>query len=286
MIFLSAVLFSLSLYFLLLEVFKIPKLKKVKAVSHIMGLKKNKFSFDNVIERYSCHIVKFVKLNAYTRQRLKVKIDSADIDQTPEEYIALAICKAGLFVLIAIVLAFVFPLLSPLALIESIAIFFSEYQRASKISKKKIEEIESELPRFTATIAQELKSTRDVTKILFNFKESVGGVLKKELNITVADMNSGNQETALLRLQTRVGSSMLSDIVRGLIAVIRGDNGVVYFEMLSRDMKKIELQKLKMIAVKRPLKMRKYSLLMLLCFISMYLVVLGYAIVSSFGKIF
>ena len=46
--------------------------------------------------------------------------------------------------------------------------------------------------------------------------------MKRELDITTADMKSGNYETALTRLETRIGSPMLSDVVRGLISVIRG----------------------------------------------------------------
>ena len=57
--------------------------------------------------------------------------------------------------------------------------------------------------------------------------------LRQELEITIADMKSGNEETALTRLESRIGSTMLSDVVRGLISVKRGDNGVMYFEMLN-----------------------------------------------------
>lgn len=47
--------------------------------------------------------------------------------------------------------------------------------------------------------------------------------MKRELDITTADMKSGNYKTALTRLETRIGSPMLSDLVRGLISVIRGE---------------------------------------------------------------
>ena len=39
--------------------------------------------------------------------------------------------------------------------------------------------------------------------------------MKRELNITIADMKSGNR-TALTRFETRIQSPMLSDVVRGL----------------------------------------------------------------------
>lgn len=40
---------------------------------------------------------------------------------------------------------------------------------------------------------------------------------ERELEITTADMKSGNLESALTRFETRIGSSMLSDVIRGLI---------------------------------------------------------------------
>ena len=58
-------------------------------------------------------------------------------------------------------------------------------------------------------------------------------------------MRSGSYEAALTRFEARFNSPLLSDIVRGLIGVLRGDNGVHYFQMLSHDMKQLELQRLK-----------------------------------------
>jgi tight adherence protein C len=43
---------------------------------------------------------------------------------------------------------------------------------------------------------------------------------------------------------------MLSDITRGLIGVLRGDDGGMYFQMLAHDMKQLELQRLKAQAMK------------------------------------
>lgn len=62
-------------------------------------------------------------------------------------------------------------------------------------------------------------------------------------------MRTGNYENALLHLQNRVGSTMLSDIIRGLIGTLRGDDQQMYFKMLSFDMRQIEQNNLK----KKPL---------------------------------
>lgn len=44
----------------------------------------------------------------------------------------------------------------------------------------------------------------------------------------------------MTRFEARFNSPLLSDIVRGLIGVLRGDNGINYFQMLSHDMKQLE----------------------------------------------
>jgi hypothetical protein len=79
---------------------------------------------------------------------------------------------------------------------------------------------------------------------------------------------------------------MLSDVIRGLIGTIRGDNNIVYFQMLSHDFKQLELQSLKAEVMKRPAKIKKYSMMMLGCFVMMYLVVMLLQIVESMGELF
>lgn len=79
---------------------------------------------------------------------------------------------------------------------------------------------------------------------------------------------------------------MLSDVVRGLIGVVRGDDGVTYFAMLSHDMKQLELQRLKKLAMKRPPKIRKYSLMLLGCMLLLYMGVIGYQIIGTMSGIF
>ena len=159
-------------------------------------------------------------------------------------------------------------------------------KRADEIVQQRREEIETELPRFVNTVEQELRSSRDVLNILKAYQHNAGHAMKRELEITIADMASGNEENALTRWESRIGSTMLSDVVRGLISVKRGDNGIMYFQMLSMTFKQLELQKLKLEAMKQPGKMRKYSFMLLGCFLLMYLGVLGYVVLEAFGDLF
>ena len=96
-----------------------------------------------------------------------------------------------------------------------------------------------------------------------------------------ADMRSSSYEAALTRFEARLNSPQLSDIVRGLIGVLRGDDSAVYFQMLVHDFKQIEIQRLKTKAQKIPPKIRKYSFAMLMCFMITYIIIIGYEILKS-----
>ena len=93
-------------------------------------------------------------------------------------------------------------------------------------------------------------------------------------------------EAALVRFEGRIASPMLSDITRGLIGVLRGDDGRLYFQMLSHDLKQQELQRLKAKAAKIPPKICVFSFIMLACFMLTYIVVIVYEIIRSLGGLF
>ena len=113
-----------------------------------------------------------------------------------------------------------------------------------------------------------------------------GPELGHELDVTIADMVTGNYENALLRFQNRIGSTMLSDIIRGLIGTLRGADQQMFFKMLTFDMRQIEQNNLKKEAAKRPKQMQKYSMMMLFCILLIYVVVLSVEVVGSLGSFF
>ena len=99
-------------------------------------------------------------------------------------------------------------------------------------------------------------------------------------------MKTGNYEQALLHLEARVDSPLLSDVTRGLIGVLRGDDQRMYFQMITFDMRQIEQNELKKEAAKRPRLIQRYSMMMLLCIIMIYMVVLCVEVFDSLGVFF
>jgi Flp pilus assembly protein TadB len=278
---------AVGLYILLANILKLPRIAVTKAVLNATRQdEKQTKILEVLVFDLSSKLANYIRLEEYKKRKLSSTLRSAGIKLSPETFIARAWVKTGLIATLLIPVMPIIPVLAPVIILLAITVFFRELRLADEILRQKREGIEYELPRFVSTISQALKASRDVTAILMSYQKSAGDSFRQELEITIADMKSGNEETALTRLEARIGSSMLSDVVRGLISVKRGDNGAMYFEMLNHDFKQVELQKLKLIAMKQPGKVKKYSFLMLGCFLLMYLGILGYAIINALGQMF
>ena len=279
--------FAFGIYFIVADRLKIPYLKSSKAIMN-MGRTDRKLTtvIEAVIMDLSIKLSRFIPMDRYKKNRLSATLKAAGISMTPECYQAHAILKALSVALLVIPCLVIFPLMAVVVLILSVLVYFKEYQKADNQMQERRGEIETELLRFVSTIEQELKTSRDVLSILESFKKNTTPALADELGITCADMRSGGSEVALMRLEARVNSPQLSDVVRGLISVIRGDDGVMYFQMLAHDFKQMELRKLKAQAQKIPGKIRIFSLVMLMCFLATFLIVIAVQVIQSLGVMF
>lgn len=284
----AGILFASGLYLLLADLLHLPTRKTSKAM---LEAGRSGKSAARTLETWmmagAVRISRYLHMDTYKRTRMENVLKSAGYSMTPEVYTAYAITKSAAILSGVIPSLLLVPLLSPIIILLAILSYFKEIQKAEEQLKEKRDQIEGELPRFVATVEQTLKSSgRDVLAMLEDFKKNAGPAFVKELDILTADMRSSNYEAALTRFEARFNSSMLSDAVRGLIGVLRGDDGAVYFQMLSHDFKALELQRLKSKAQKIPPKIRVFSFVMLLCFLFTYLVIIALEIVNSLGTMF
>ena len=276
-----------GLGFILSDVFRIPKYPVSKAIKSL-GKRKNKqiSRLEIWLGDSSNLIASKLRLNEYKRLQLKADIESADMTLSPEQYVGNAIVKSVLVAVLAIPFLFFAPLISLVMIIIAIAVYVGEYRKVGKIIREKRRKIEYELPRLVSSIDKKLIHSRDVLGILDSYREHAGEELRRELEITVADMRSGNYEVALTRLESRVGSSMMSDVTRGLISVIRGDKTDVYWGNLVLKFSDYQRTLLKTEANKAPKRVRKLSMALLFCFMLVYVVVIGQVLLSSLGGMF
>ncbi len=281
------VLFALGLFSLLCGLLRLPTLRAGRAMGNA-GKKERPLS--DVLEAYYCagatKLAGLIRMDEYKKARLERTLKAAGMEVTPEEYQAHAILKAGAWGILILPALWILPLLAVPLLIIMVLTYLKESGNAEECLKEKREMIEGESYRFASTITQELRNGRDVLSMLERYKRNAGEAFRKELDVLCADMRSGSYETALTRFETRIGSAQISDVVRGLIGVLRGDDGAAYFQMLTRDFKEAELRRLKAKAAKIPPKVRIFSFAMLLCYLATFFVIIIYEIMNSMGSMF
>ncbi|MDY4097070.1 MAG: hypothetical protein SOY47_10155 [Lachnospiraceae bacterium] len=242
--------------------------------------------FDVYLTRIAEKLSFLLRLDPIKRAKLELTLNIAGIPLSPESYTMKAFLTAAATALCGLPFFFFMPLMGILVFGLAIVMWFATYYKAPDLVKKRKKLIEAELPRFAVSIQQSLSSDRDVLKLLTSYRRIAGPYLGQELDTTIADMKTGNYENALLHFQNRIGSTMLSDIVRGLIGTLRGDDQQMYFKMLVFDIRQIEQNNLKKEAAKRPKQMQKYSMMMLFCILLIYVVVLSVEVIGSLGAFF
>lgn len=282
-----AILFSCGIGFLLAERLKLPSRAASRAM-HSMG--RNRKDKPNpltlLMRELSGRLAGKLRLNDYRRAQLEADLRTGDMTQTPEQFVAENLVRAGTVAVLAIPVAFLSKFLALLLLVVAILL----YRLGSMTLRKKIgarrTRIELELPRFVANIEKTLPHSRDVLAMLESYRVGAGEEFGRELDITVADMRSGNDEASLTRLEARVGSSALSDVVRGLIGILHGEDNSVYWANLSLKFSEAGRQNLREQAGKVPKRVRRLSLVLLGCFFLIYIVVIGEVLLNSLGGLF
>lgn len=286
-LFIVFILFGTGLFLLLSGLLHLPTLRTSKVMMDTAREdKKLSKTLDALYMDGAARLAGLIRLNDYKRSRMNNVLRASGLGMTPEVYTAYACLKAGSIFLLVIPVLYVFPLLAILLVFLGVMVYCRETRKAEEMLREKREQIEGELYRFASTITQELKNSRDVLSMLEHYKENAGAMFRKELDIVCADMRSGSYEAALTRFEARLNSPQLSDVVRGLIGVMRGDDGAVYFQMLTHDFKQAELQRLKAKAAKIPPRIRVFSFAMLVCFLATYFAIIGYEIIKSMGTLF
>lgn len=292
---------SFGAFNLLAYVLEVPHKATLKTMLTVIKLNMpRKQRFEILKTNLANFLSRFIRINEYKREEMFEKLNCSQRIMTPEEFIAGALAKPILIGIGALlifaagqalgiasgIIKLLFSFCSIALVILAILMYFKEQQALDEGLKEKREEIELELPRFVSIIAKNIRRNKDVLGILDRYQETAGRHLKSELKITIADMKSGNEETALRRLENRINSSSLSDIVRGLIAVLQGNNTESYWENLEIRLGEAARQALEAQALKIPGKIKKLTVALVLCFVGTYIVVFGIYIsnnISVFG---
>lgn len=240
-----------------------------------------------IIQRMASHIEPLIDMEPFKRARLAEILNSLGHTETPEIWQARALARAFLFsaAMIPFLAVSTFFGAAGMALIGA-----SIYQSQSKALQNEMAarrlRIERELPQFASTIRQSLNNTHDVVAILDTYRKICGPALQGEITRTLNDMVTGNPERALKALESRVSSAKLGQVVRGLIAVLRGDDQRIYFDMLAAEFRKSQNEEVEKELLKRPSQLNPYMGLLFVCLCLMIAAALGAYLVQQMQAYF
>ncbi len=278
---------GVACYFIMADVLHIPYIRTSKAVNNLAKLQRERTSsLDIWLGNLAAFIAKYIPMNEFKKQELASDLRTAQMDMTPEMFTANAIVKALLVGVFAIPVFFFLPVMSPVILVLAFILYKMNVRSVSLRIRAKRAKIENDLPRLVSTIEKKLSYNRSILDILKDFTKSAGPELKYELEITIADIHSGNEESAITRLEARVGSPMMSDVCRGFVTLIHGDSAASYWSGLAMKFSDIQRQRLKIEAEKIPKKVKRLSMCLLGCFMLIYVVVIVSQIMISVGVMF
>jgi len=280
-IFVVCILGGVAAYMIIATLLKIPSQKSVDTLIKSYEGNKEKVAFEELAK--SIAKTKLIKIDKYKREDIERALDVAEDRRTPEEYTAAAIVMGGVAMLVASVLLFISKPLGLVAMALGPILGYIQYKEIFNKLKKHRAAIEREIPRFAQTIHENLKVSRDILSIFQSYKSIAGKSLKFELEKTIADMKTSNYEAALLRFDARVGSPNLSELVRGLVGALRGNDQTAYFEHFAYEMRHYEENMIRKEAMKRPDKMHFLSMAMLGGVLVMVAAVCGTLLIEGFS---
>lgn len=281
MIFLICALGGVALYMLITNLMKLPAQKSVDIMLKAAQGNKKEIPFASLSKK----IAKHIKMDTSKKEKLERALELMKDTQSAEEFMAQKYIMAVIISLIFSILFFVSKPLGVIGILFGPIVSYLQYQEVFKKLKNHRAAVEREVPRFTQSVYENLKVSRNVLAIMESYQTVAGTAFSFELQKTIADMKTSNYESALMRLDRRIGSQPLSEVIRGLIGTLRGNDQTTYFDHLSFEMKHLEENMIRKEAMKRPEQMQRLSMAMLIGVFLMLAAVCGTMLVESF-KIF
>lgn len=153
----TAVIAAIGLGLILSDALRVPSYAVSKA-THNLGKRQNRKT--NPLEIWmkdlSNRIAERLRLNEYKRLQLKADLQTADINLTPEAYVADNLVKALLVGIFAIPVFFLSKPVAALILLSAGILYHINSRKVSNQIREKRRKIEYELPRLVATVEKTL----------------------------------------------------------------------------------------------------------------------------------
>jgi Flp pilus assembly protein TadB len=125
-----------------------------------------------------------------------------------------------------------------------------------KIRKKELA-ISQEMPRFVRTLCRSLQTDRDLFSVIGSYRKIAGPELGGELDILLAEMQSGNVQSALVHFENRIGSPEAFRLCGALRDMSMGIDQTAALSYMADDMARSAKENIKRELSLRPGKMRR-----------------------------
>lgn len=294
------ILVCLGLYFLFLHIFDVSEKKKTKNFNKlIMNSAKRNSSLSAQIDEWGIKLENnsLIKkmINPYKREKMVNEFNILGINKTPEAHLAASLITGIIFIPVALLIMIIFALFGHFTIGLCVGMFFIligvliallEYNSIGSMISKRKEKIERELPSFISFVENTLKNDRDIVNLISSYTEEGDSPLIDELKVLLVDLKTGDYEYAFNRFSNRTNSSFVSEISRGLIAAMRGDDVKTYFEMLSFNLWEIEKRRLEKEALKKPKRVKILTFFLYAGMMLLYIVVFATVILEGLADIF
>lgn len=262
------IVLSVGLYNILSYIYKTPSHKaetKLKQINELDSEEEKTLLsqlFKNINKKFS----PLVHMNESTRYKLQSALDYLHIKETAEEHFVESV-TAG--VLIALILGIFGLITTPIMALLGVAVGFLIYSTEMNGPIKQMDNIRKDIELDSSVLARFIADSlkdgnRNVTEILTSCKSGVSTSLQKELERTISELKTINQEQALVNMSNRLNSSNLTQIVIGLLGVLRGEDQTLYFDSLADKFYKEELTMIKKANSLKPAKVSKLSMILIL----------------------
>lgn len=279
------VLWSWGIYLLLTEYVIYPSRRTERLYQG--GQRKKEGSW---VERVGAPLARWLEpklsMNPYKEERLTHTLRTIGEPHNAIQYMASAMAQSVIVMLIGVPGMVLTPLFPLVTIVCGVVAYLHTMGEPEKRLAEKRERIERELPRFASTISNSLSVSRDIVKLMENYRRVCGPELADELDVTLADLKTGNAQTALKGLENRIGSTKLSELVRGLLSVLRGEDQTLYFYTKNVEFRKEYMEVSKQEIQKRPSKLTPYIVAIVICYLVMLLYILGYQVMRGGNAIF
>lgn len=260
------------------------KMDKKSSKAYTAALQQKESPVDAIIAVPVRLLAKVMDIPDHKRRILANDLRRAEIDQTPEEYNATAIVKSVLTFLMAIL---VFLMGIPIAGVGlagvAVMVYLKENSKVTERIKKKDEAILQVLPHFVSVVTEQLKYDSDLLRIFERYMRDVpdSPMMVDLLECTASMHANANYITSLLRLDASIGLQRFTPFVTALIETIKGYDQTAYFQICASEMEVLEQENIERTIAKRPQKIKRATLAMMVAFMLMLIVPIVLQILST-----